>query len=123
RDYPRRRRVRTNIYTAKDFFNEEIHYRFDILDDDERKELEGTYRLELKGYQGGVWSVKVGENIEIVNRREDTEIVINMQHRDFLSLANGQLNPQLAIFAQKMKIVGDLKKAINFQLLISPTSR
>lgn len=65
----------------------------------------------------------MGENIEIVNRREDTEIVINMQHRDFLSLANGQLNPQLAIFAQKMKIVGDLKKAINFQLLISPTSR
>nr|MBP9837572.1 hypothetical protein [Pseudomonadota bacterium] len=43
RDYPRRRRVRTNIYTAKDFFNEEIHYRFDILDDDERKELEGTH--------------------------------------------------------------------------------
>jgi len=111
---------RTNIKSAKEFFNGEIHYRFDILEDEARAELGGSYRIELKGFQGGIWTVNVGQQVDIVNRREEAEIVLSMQQRDFLQLVNGELNPQLAVFAQKMRVSGDLRKAVAFQAILSP---
>ncbi len=114
--------VRAKVKSAKEFFSTEILYRFDILEDDDRADLKGSYRLELKGYQGGVWTVNLGDALEVVNRREDAEIVLTMQQRDFVTLVNGQLNPQLAIFAQKMRVSGDVKKAILFQNLLCPTT-
>lgn len=113
---------RSKIKSAKEFFNTEILYRFDILEDHERVDLRGDYRIELRGFQGGVWTIRIGDVIEVVNRREDAEISIVMQQRDFLQLVNGTLNPQLAIFAQKMRITGDLRKAILFQLILTPSS-
>lgn len=111
---------RSTIKSAKEFFNTEILYRFDIIQDTLRKQLAGTYRLELKGYQGGIWTVKVGDQLDVVNKREDSEITYNMQQRDFVLLVNGELNPQLAIFAGKMKITGDLKKSVSFIELLAP---
>ena len=111
---------RSNIKSAKEFFNSEILYRFDILEDLDRSELLGSYLIELKGYQGGIWTVVVGEQVEVVNRREDADIVITMHQRDFLELVNGQLNPQLAIFAQKMRVQGDLRRCISFDRLLTP---
>jgi len=111
---------RAAVKSAKEFFNGEILYRFDILEDEARNELKGKYRIELKGFQGGIWTVDVGDQLEIVNRRDEAEIVLTMQQRDFLQLVNGDLNPQLAVFAQKMRISGDLRKAVAFQALLSP---
>jgi hypothetical protein len=112
--------LRSNIKSAKEFFNAELLYRYDILEDEDRKHLSGRYRIELKGYQGGVWTLELGNNLDVVNRREEAEIVLTMQQRDFLQLVNGQLNPQLAMFAQKLRIQGDLKKAVAFQVLLAP---
>ena len=112
--------ARAVVKSAKEFFNGEILYRFDILEDEARTELLGKYRIELKGFQGGIWTIDVGEQLEIVNRRDEAEIVLTMQQRDFLQLVNGELNPQLAVFAQKMRISGDLRKAVAFQALLSP---
>lgn len=116
----RRRPSRKGIKSPKEFFNTEILYRFDIMEDDIRKKIQGTYRLELKGYQGGIWTVKVGDQLDVVNKKEDSEITYNMQQRDFMLLVNGQLNPQLAIFAGKMKINGDLQKSVSFIELLAP---
>lgn len=113
---------RSKVKTAKEFFNAELLYRFDILDDEDREYLRGRYRLELKGYLGGVWTVFVDDTLEVVNRREDAEIVFTMQQRDFLHLVNGQLNPQLALFAQKVRISGDLKRALAFQGILVPSN-
>ena len=112
--------VRADIKSAKEFFNSEILYRFDILEDETRAHLTGRYRIELKGFQGGIWTILVGDTLDIVNRREDAEIVFTMQQRDFLQLVNGELNPQLAMFAQKMRVSGDMKKAVAFQVLLAP---
>ena len=43
-----------NVKSAKEFFNSEILYRFDILEDNDRNELQSRYRIELKGYQRGI---------------------------------------------------------------------
>lgn len=113
---------RTKIRSAKEFFNTEILYRYDILDDEDRTSLRGRYRIELKGYQGGVWTIVIAEQMDIVNRREDAEIVFTMQQSDFLHLVNGQLNPQLALFAQKMRVSGDVRQAVHFQNILAPGS-
>lgn len=112
---------RTEIKSAKEFFNTEILYRFDILENFQRKKLNGCVRIELKGYQGGVWSVIIGDNnIEVVNRKEEADLVIVMQQKDFLHIVNGRINCMLAILAQKMKIIGDVSKALDFQILLVP---
>ncbi len=113
-------RGRNKVRSPKEFFNSEILYRFDILADEDRQNLRGRYRIELKGYQGGVWTILVGEQMDIVNRREDAEIVFTMQQSDFLHLVNGQLNPQLALFAQKMRVQGDVRRAVLFQDVLVP---
>ena len=112
--------VRADVKSAKEFFNAEILYRFDILEDEARNELAGTYRIELKGFQGGIWTINVGQKLEVINRREEADLVMAMQQRDFLQLINGQLNPQLAIFAQKLRVTGDVRKAVAFQALLAP---
>jgi putative sterol carrier protein len=43
-----------------------------------------------------------------------------MQQKDFLDVINGILNPQLAILSQKIKVVGDVKKAVFFQSVLAP---
>lgn len=111
----------SDIKTAKGFFNAELLYRFDILEPDDQKKLAGTYRIELKGYQGGVWTILVGEDLQVLNRREEADLVITMQQRDFLELVNGRINPQLALLGQKMKVQGDVKRALDFQALLTPS--
>ena len=113
---------RSDVRTAKEYFNSEILYRFDILEMRQRSDIAGRYRVELKGFQGGVWTIIVGDELEVINRREDADIIIVMQQKDFLQMVNGRLNPQLAILGNKMKIVGDIKKAVWFQNLLYPSA-
>ncbi len=112
---------RSYIDNAKDFFNAEILYRFDILGKKDRDLLIGKYRLELKGFRGGVWTVSIDPDITVVNRREEADVVIAMQQHDFIQLINGELNPQLAVVAEKIKITGDVRRAIGFQKVLAPS--
>lgn len=112
---------RSGVESPKEFFSAEVLYRYDVLEPEDQKKLAGKYRMELKGFQGGVWTINIAEDLEIVNRKEDADLVLSMQPKDFLQLVNGTLNPQLAILSQKMKVTGDVKKAIQFQQLLAPT--
>ena len=117
---PPRLPARARVASAKDFFSEEAVYRFDLMVPLQREELKGDYRIEVKGNKGGVWSLKVDSGIEIVNRREDADVVVSMQQRDFVQLVNGDLNPQMAILAQKMKVLGNLRSVATLQSLLVP---
>jgi hypothetical protein len=111
---------RARVASAKDFFSEEAIYRFDLLEVHQREELKGDYRVEVKGNKGGVWSVRVQEGLEIVNRREDAPTVFSVQQKDFIQLVNGDLNPQMAILAQKLRVNGDMRQVAAFQSLLIP---
>lgn len=113
---------KSKIKTPKDFFAEELLYRFDILERQDRDELRGKYRVELKGFKGGIWTVDLGDELTVVNRREEAEIVLTMQQKDFIHLVNGEMNPQLLILAQKLKVQGDIRKAVKFENLLVPSS-
>ncbi|MBL7662985.1 SCP2 sterol-binding domain-containing protein [bacterium] len=110
----------SKVESTKEFFQSEILYRFDVLSDTLREALKGSYRIELKGNQGGIWTLNVGQQLDVVNRREEAEVILSMQNRDFLQIVNGELNPQLAILSQKTKITGDVRRAIDFQSLLCP---
>lgn len=112
--------VRSSVDSAKEFFKTEFIYRYDLLDDEQRAPKAGRYRFELKGFQGGIWTLILNNDMEIVNRREDADIVYTMQQKDFVHIVNGDINPQLAILAKKLRITGDMRKAINFLDLFVP---
>ena len=117
----RRRGRRQSVPSPKEFFDEDIVYRYDLVEEPERTVLRGSYRLELKGQQGGVWTVRIGDTIEVLNRREDADVVLSVQQGDFMRLVNGQLNPQIAILSKKLRVTGDLKQAMAFNSVICPS--
>ncbi len=110
----------TDVSTPKEFFTTELLYRFDVVEPAERELFDGTYRIELSGDESLTWSVGVGEDLSVSNSKQDAEIVFQLSETDFMELVNGRLNPQLAILAQKMKVIGDVRKAILFQELLIP---
>lgn len=115
------RQERADIENAKEFFNTEVLYRFDILSDQLRKDLSGRYRVEIRGDKGGVWTLDLNEkNIEVKPQREEAELVLMLNHDDFLSIVNGYLNPQIALVSQRIRLSGDSKKASLFQNIMSP---
>lgn len=110
----------TDVGSVKEFFSAEILYRYDILEEQEQRNLDGSYRIELKGQEQGTWTVHLENELKVVNAREDADIVISMAQKDFLNLINGRLNPQLAILAKKMKVSGDIRRALAFQYILTP---
>lgn len=117
-NYRRRAPLRAKIETPKDFFSAEILYRFDILEDEERDQLVGSYCIDLRGSNGGFWTVKVGQEMDVVAEKESADVEFLIQQNDFINLVNGKINPQLALLAKKVKISGDAKKAFVFNELI-----
>lgn len=111
---------RSRVDSAKEFFAAEILYRYDLLAPADKEKMKGNYRVELKGFRGGVWTITLGGDLVVVNRKEDADVVLVLQQHDFLQLVNGELNPQLAILSEKIRITGDVRRAIAFELLLVP---
>lgn len=112
---------RSDVKSPREFFSTEILYRYDILDPGDQQALKGAYRLELKGHDGGTWTIVVDDELRVENARDDVDIVISMYGKDFMNLINGRLNPQLAILAQRIRVRGDTRRAVIFQSLLTPT--
>jgi hypothetical protein len=108
------------VDSAKEFFLTELLYRFDILEPDFRKNLVGTFRFEIKGESGGVWTVNINDDLKVVNEREEAEVIVSAYEDDFVNVVNGKLNPQLAILSKKLKPSGNLSKFLNVLELVSP---
>lgn len=116
-----RPKAREDIQSVKEFFTTEVLYRFDILDDERRKDLVGRYRIEIRGDKGGVWTLDLTDkNINVSPQREEADLVLMLHSEDFLSIVNGALNPQIALVSQRVKVSGDSKKASLFQNIMSP---
>ncbi len=108
------------VETVNEFFNTEFVYRYDILEDEDRDSQKGKYRFEFGGEENKVWTVSIDDDFEVKNSNEEAGIVMSVAEKDFLNLVNGEINPQLAILAGKLKIEGDLGKAINLLDLLVP---
>lgn len=116
----RRDKPKLRISTVKEFFNTEILYRYDILEDFDRDAIKGDYRIELTGDQSGTWSIALGKNIEILNEYKDAPVTLKMDSEDFLSIVNGKINSQIALVSRRVRIEGDTKKASLLQNILAP---
>jgi|GEM_PF-4335093 len=108
------------VETAKEFFATELLYRHDLLEKEQKDAVAGRYRIELRGYRGGVWTMDIAQDIRVVNKREHADVVLAMPQHDFVALVNGELNPQLAILSKRVRISGDVRRALAVQSILAP---
>lgn len=116
---------KSDIESAKEFFSTEILYRYDILELEERSGLSGTYKIEVDGDKGGSWTLCLGEDLDVLNGKDravSSDVTLRLQQKDFLSLINGESNPQLSFLANKIKVHGDFEKAFAILSLLCPSS-
>lgn len=122
---------KNNVKSVREFFNTEFLYRFDILEDHERANLKGSYKLEIQGDKKAEWFVDLNDDptVKSSQNKNETdadlsdikpEVTISMKERDFILIVNGELNPQLAFLSEKVKVKGSLEKALAFQVIIAP---
>ena len=122
---------KNNVKSVREFFNTEVLYRFDILEDHERANLKGSYKLEILGDDKAEWFVELSDDptVKSPQSKNDAEsdfasikpeVTISMKERDFILIVNGELNPQLAFLSEKVKVKGSIEKAMAFQVIIAP---
>ena len=54
---------------------------------------------------------------------KDPEVTLEISSRDFLEIVNGKLNPQLALLSKKIKVNGNMDKAIKIQDILAPRAQ
>ena len=112
-----------SVKSIKDFFQNELVYRFDVLEDWERKELNGNYAFALKGEEDkeDCWTISIDKDMEVVHEKvEGSETVMTMRESDFLNMVNAKINPQLAILSKKLSYTGSLDRVLKVQCLLFP---
>lgn len=119
--------VKHTVSTVKEFFNMEFLYRYDILEDNEREELRGSYQIDLftgekkSEREVSSWSFSLGDELEVKNEEASEPIaLLSMSSDDFIRLVNGDLNPQLAFLAKRIKPSGNFEAALSVQKILAP---
>ncbi|WP_171051870.1 SCP2 sterol-binding domain-containing protein [Alteribacter natronophilus] len=78
------------------------------------------YTFNLSGEEAGVYQLQIRDKKAdyIEGESGDTDITLQMKDRDFLKLAEGDLNPTMAYMSGKLKVKGDLSHALKLQTLL-----
>ena len=94
--------------------------KMDGVDKAKIKGMNAVYQFDLSGDNGGVFHVKVADEVAEVVREaaEDANITITMSADDFDSLLEGKLNATSAFMAGKLKVKGDMSLAMKLQSLL-----
>lgn len=77
-------------------------------------------QVNLTGKNGGVFYVEVKNGVVSVEPYEyiDRSCAITLEPSNFLKLADGKLDPVVAYTTGKLRVEGDLGKALEFSKLI-----
>lgn len=90
------------------------------IDTEKVKDITATFQWDITGEGGGKWHVKLeGGNVEIAEgETDDPNITITVSAPDWLDVASGKLNGQMAFMTGKIKIQGDMTLAMKLQALM-----
>jgi len=85
------------------------------------KEINAIIAIELSGDEKGRWVIDCTENPPKIYQDEKApaQMTIKMKGGDFVKLANGEINPQMAFLTGKIKIDGDLGLAMKLGSLLT----
>ena len=80
-----------------------------------------VYQFDLSGEGGGKWYAEVKDCACTVSQGEHPEpsITIRMDAADYLAMAAGKLNGQLAFMTGKLKLKGDMTLAIKMNTMFA----
>lgn len=76
--------------------------------------LDKSVKFDFDG-DGAVWAQ--GTSAEVSDK--DADCVINVDKADFISLAQGEMDPMMAFMSGKLKVTGDMSVAMGLQSLFS----
>ena len=83
--------------------------------------LNAVYQFDLSGEGGGKWYIAINNGTCDIKEgaHPAPNITISMAAQDYLDMATGKLNPQMAFMSGKLRISGDMGLALRFQGLFS----
>jgi putative sterol carrier protein len=83
--------------------------------------LAAIYQFELSGDGGGQWFAEVKDCTCSVSKgvHPQPSITVKMTAQDYLDMASGKLNGQLAFMTGKLKLKGDMALAIKMNTIFS----
>ncbi len=86
--------------------------------------LNKTFQWNISGDQAGTWALKIAnQTCELAREAaEKPDITFNVKDTDWLSIAEGKLDPMNAFMTGKVKVTGDMMLAMRVPNLF-PTGR
>ncbi|MDW8071634.1 MAG: SCP2 sterol-binding domain-containing protein [Anaerolineae bacterium] len=83
--------------------------------------LRARFLFRLSGEQGGEWTVTIADQTCNVTpgSTEKPDVTFLMDAADFLKMVRGELQPVVAFMQGKLKLQGDMNKAMKLQELFA----
>lgn len=84
-----------------------------------KAKVNAIYQFDVNGDGGGTWVVDLKTEGKVSEGPSDSaECTITVAAQDFLDINNGKLNGQVAFMSGKLKIKGDMSKAMKLQQVL-----
>ncbi|CAB3404473.1 unnamed protein product [Caenorhabditis bovis] len=88
------------------------------------KKVGTSFRINIAGTDGTtkVWTIDADPNNPYVgdDKTRKVEIEINIKDNDFVSIAAGKMKPDQAFMQGKMKLKGNIAKAMKLRTILDP---
>ncbi|XP_062985248.1 hydroxysteroid dehydrogenase-like protein 2 [Elgaria multicarinata webbii] len=91
------------------------------ITEDVIKSIQGVYRFELSGEEGGTWYIDLKSQGGSAGSGEPpgkVDVVMTMSSSDFVKMFSGKLKPTMAFMSGKLTIKGDMALAIKLEKLM-----
>ena len=100
--------------TPKEILEKDLPGRFKP---DKAKGIDTVVQLDIKGPQGGSWTVTIKDQMMQVKdgTTPSPKLTVEMAEADFLDLVNGKLKGTTAFFTGKLKLKGDIAMALKLR--------
>ena len=105
--------------TPKQYFEEVLAKRIEG-NPDRAKSIGGVYEFVIEGEDGGTWHLDLSVPKVSEGAAEKMDCRIRMKSDDFVALASGELNEMVAFTQGKLKVEGNIAKALKLRQLLSP---
>jgi putative sterol carrier protein len=81
--------------------------------------VRATYQFDLGGEGGGQWFVRIHDGtLEVgVGEKAEPDVTVRAAAKDYVAIAEGRMNPMLALATGKFKIKGNMGLAMKLQQL------